>query len=58
LLDYFDGNAFLAAGAYNGTKLHPNLQYASGVESVASYARRVIGNTSKLNGSASEALAR
>jgi len=49
LLDYFDGNAFLATAAYNGTKLHPNLNYASGVENVASYARRVIGNTSKLN---------
>jgi hypothetical protein len=49
LLDYFDGNAFLATAAYNGTKLHPNLKYASGVENVASYARRVIGNTSRLD---------
>ena len=48
LLDYFDGNAFLATAAYNGTKLRPNLNYASGVENVASYARRVIGNTSIL----------
>ncbi len=48
LLGYFNGDAFLASGAYNGTKLHPNLQYASGVETVASYARRVIGNTARL----------
>jgi len=44
LVDYFDGDVFLATAAYNGTKLHPNLQYASGVEAVANYARRVIGN--------------
>jgi hypothetical protein len=44
LLDYFNGDVFLATGAYNGTKLHPNLEYASGVENVASYARRVFGN--------------
>ena len=44
LIDYFNGDVFLATGAYNGTKLHPNLQYASGVETVASYARRVFGN--------------
>jgi hypothetical protein len=50
LLDYFDGNAFLATAAYNGSKQRPNLNYASGVENVASYARRVIGNTAKLNG--------
>src|SRR3954469_6482437 len=48
LLDYFNGNVLLASAAYNGTKLHPNLQYAAGVESVASYARRVIGNTAIL----------
>jgi hypothetical protein len=46
LVDYFKGDVFLATGAYNGTKLHPNLQYASGVENVASYARRVFGNRS------------
>ena len=50
LLDYFDGNTYLATAAYNGSKRHPNLNYASGVENVASYARRVIGNTSRLNG--------
>jgi hypothetical protein len=47
LIDYFNGDVFLATAAYNGTKLHPNLQYASGVETVASYARRVIGNTAR-----------
>jgi hypothetical protein len=47
LLDYFNGNVFLATAAYNGTKLRPNLQYAVGVESVAGYARRVIGNTAR-----------
>jgi hypothetical protein len=50
LLDYFDGNAFLATAAYNGSKQRPNLNYAGGVENVASYARRVIGNTARLNG--------
>jgi soluble lytic murein transglycosylase-like protein len=51
LLDYFDGNALLASAAYNGSKRHPSLEYASGVESVAGYARRVIGNTARLKGS-------
>jgi hypothetical protein len=48
LLDYFDGNVFLATAAYNGSKLHPNLQYALGVDNVASYARRLIGSTARL----------
>jgi hypothetical protein len=48
LLDYFDGNVFLATAAYNGSKLHPNTQYALGVDNVASYARRLIGNTARL----------
>ncbi len=48
LLQYFDGNVLLAAAAYNGTKLRPNLQYASGVENVASYARRVLGNAARM----------
>jgi len=51
LLDYFDGSLFLASAAYNGSKLHPNLEYASGVENVASYARRVLGNTARLKAS-------
>jgi hypothetical protein len=42
LLDKFHGDIFQAAGAYNGTVEHPNLQYAAGVEMVAEYARRVI----------------
>jgi hypothetical protein len=44
LVDYFKGDVFLATAAYNGTKLHPNLEYASGVENVSSYVRRVFGN--------------
>jgi hypothetical protein len=47
LIDYFNGDVFLATAAYNGTKLHPNPQYASGVENVANYARRVLGNTAR-----------
>jgi hypothetical protein len=52
LVDRFDGDLVLATGAYNGTVRHPNLRYAEGVEMVASYARRVIGNTAELNGMA------
>jgi len=50
LLDYFNGDTVLASGAYNGTKAHPNLQYAIGVDTVARYAGRVIGNAAKLEG--------
>lgn len=49
LLDRFHGDMAMATGAYNGTIRHPNLRYAEGVEMVASYARRVIGNTAELN---------
>jgi hypothetical protein len=49
LLNHFDGDMAMAIGAYNGTVHHPNLQYAAGVEMVASYARRVIGNTAELS---------
>jgi hypothetical protein len=49
LLDHFDGDIAMATGAYNGTIRHPNLQYAAGVEMVASYARRVIGNAAELS---------
>ena len=49
LLDRFHGDMAMATGAYNGTIRHPNLRYAEGVELVASYARRVIGNTAELN---------
>jgi hypothetical protein len=49
LVDYFEGDMFLATAACNGTKVHPNLDYALGVENVASYARRVIGTTTRIN---------
>ena len=49
LLDQFGGDIEMAVGAYNGTIHQPNLQYAAGVEMVASYARRVIGCTAELN---------
>jgi hypothetical protein len=49
LVDRCDGDLILATGAYNGTIRHPNLRYAEGVEMVAGYARRVIGNTAELN---------
>jgi hypothetical protein len=49
LLDHFDGDVARATGAYNGTIRHPNLQYAAGMEIVASYAREVIGNTAELS---------
>jgi len=49
LLDHFAGNVMMATGAYNGTMRHPNLRYAAGVEMVARYARRVIGNAAELS---------
>lgn len=49
LLDRFHGDVTMAAGAYNGTIKHPNLQYAAGVETVANYARRVIERAAELN---------
>lgn len=52
LVDRFDGDLVMATGAYNGTIRHPNLRYAEGVEMVASYARRVIGNAAELKGMA------
>ena len=48
-LDRFAGDVPMAVGAYNGTFEHPNLKYAEGVETVARYARRVIGCTADLN---------
>jgi hypothetical protein len=49
LLDHFQGDVVQAAGAYNGTIAHPNLQYAAGVEMIATYARRIIGRTIDLD---------
>jgi hypothetical protein len=49
LLDHSDGDTAMATGAYNGTIHHPNFRYAAGVEMVASYARKVIGNAAELS---------
>jgi hypothetical protein len=51
LLDAFDGNVTLAAGAYNGGTGRPNLKYAEGVTLVADYARRVLGSAVHTNSS-------
>ena len=48
LLDHFDDDMTMATAAYNGTICHPNFRYAEGVEMVASYARKVIGNVAEL----------
>lgn len=44
LLGRFDCNVDKAIGAYNGGVRNPNPAYASGVKTVALYARRVIGH--------------
>lgn len=44
LLDRFGGDVDRAIGAYNGGVRNPNPAYASGVKTVALYARRVIGH--------------
>jgi hypothetical protein len=52
LLDHFEGDVVQAAGAYNGTVTHPNLQYAAGVQMIANYARNFIGRAADLDRSA------
>jgi len=52
LLDRFGGDVEKAAGAYNGGPSNPNAQYASGVEQVANYARRVLSQSAMVNGRA------
>jgi hypothetical protein len=54
LLDRFHGDVTLAAGAYNGGPAKPNPRYAEGVETVASYARRVIGRAAAMDQAAAE----
>jgi hypothetical protein len=49
LVDRFHGDVTLAAGAYNGGPANPNAHYASGVEMVANYARRVIGRAAEMD---------
>lgn len=50
LIDRFDGDIKLAAGAYNGGPGRPNLRYAEGVERAAAHARTVMEQVSALYG--------
>jgi hypothetical protein len=54
LLDRFDGNIEKAVGAYNGGPRNPNLQYATGVQTVAEYARNVLERLTALNRQAAQ----
>jgi hypothetical protein len=49
LLDHFGGDVDKATGAYNGGVRTPNPAYASGVKTVAQYARRVLEHASALD---------
>lgn len=49
LLERFHGNVSLAVGAYNGGSRNPNAEYASRVEMIAKYARRIIDRAAQLN---------
>jgi hypothetical protein len=49
LLDHFGGNVDKAIGAYNGGVRTPNAAYASGVKTVADYARRILEHASALD---------
>ena len=49
LLDHFDGDVDKATGAYNGGVKTPNPAYASGVKTVAQYARRVLEHATALD---------
>jgi hypothetical protein len=55
LLDHFDGDVDKAMGAYNGGVRAPNPAYASGVKTVASYARRILEHAPILDDPASAA---
>lgn len=46
LLDHFGGDVDKAIGAYNGGVRNPNPAYASGVKTVADYARRILEHAS------------
>jgi hypothetical protein len=54
LLDHFDGDVDKAIGAYNGGVRSPNPAYASGVKTVATYARRVIEHATILDDAAAK----
>lgn len=49
LLDHFGGDVDKAIGAYNGGVRNPNPAYASGVKTVADYARRILEHASALD---------
>jgi len=55
LLDRFDGDVDKATGAYNGGVKSPNPAYASGVKTVAEYARRVLEHATVLEDPAANA---
>jgi hypothetical protein len=55
LLDHFGGDVDKATGAYNGGVKTPNPAYASGVKTVAQYARRVLEHASALDDPATNA---
>ncbi|MCL4793926.1 MAG: hypothetical protein KJZ84_05155 [Bryobacteraceae bacterium] len=50
LIDRFDGDITLAAGAYNGGPGRPNLRYAEGVERAAAHARTIMEQVAALYG--------
>ncbi|MCL4844063.1 MAG: hypothetical protein KJZ79_19580 [Bryobacteraceae bacterium] len=50
LIDRFNGDFTLAAGAYNGGPGRPNLRYAEGVERAATHARTLMEQISALYG--------
>jgi hypothetical protein len=52
LLDYFHGDAAKAAGAYNGGRIRPNMQYAEGVAMVSDYAHRALSMAAGRKGNA------
>jgi hypothetical protein len=49
LLDHFGGDVEKATGAYNGGVRTPNPAYASGVKTIADYARRILEHASALD---------
>jgi hypothetical protein len=55
LLDHFGGDVEKATGAYNGGVRAPNPAYASGVKTVAVYARRILEHASVLDDPATNA---
>jgi hypothetical protein len=49
LVDHFGGDLGKAVGAYNGGPRHPNADYASDVEMVADYARKIMEHAVAFN---------